>query len=199
MKSIFLLSITVLVIGCGNMNAHKNYREASIKNHFQEGSVSMAGAIFNEDKKMLDTRKIIDSYQLFEKDGDLFFILTLKNNTSEDIKINPTTTPFSIDYNFERIESSYLIPSPRPVPEMIVIAPSESHDLEFNISDEYDFREGRNTYDFVFAYGKDYTYDELVRIGYKNVIKQDTIFSFTWDKKPSSRKGELVSIDFNKR
>lgn len=147
-----------------------------------------------EDAKMQETRKIIDTYQFFEKDGDLFFVLTLKNNTSEDIRINPTTTPFSIYQDFESIESSYIIPSPRPVPEMIVIAPNESHDLEFNISDEYDFREGRNTYDFVFAYGKDYTYDELVRIGYKNVIKQDTIFSFTWQKEPDSRKGKLINF-----
>lgn len=49
MKSIFLLSITVLVIGCANMNMHKNYKEAHIEKYFQGKNVSMAEAIFNED------------------------------------------------------------------------------------------------------------------------------------------------------
>ena len=151
-----------------------------------------------EDTKTQESRKIIDTYQFFEKDGDLFFVLTLKNNTSEKIEIDPTITPFSIYQDFESIESGYIIPSPRPPVTMIVIAPNESHDFEFNLSDEYNFKDGKNTYDFVYSYGKDYTYEELVKIGYKNVIKQNTIFSFTWDKQPNSRKGKLINYQTKK-
>ena len=49
MRSIFLLLITVIVIGCSNMNTHKNYKEAHIEKYFQGKNVSMAEAIFNED------------------------------------------------------------------------------------------------------------------------------------------------------
>lgn len=49
MKSILLLLLTVLVIGCSNMNTHKNYREAHIEKYFQGDNVNMAEAIFNED------------------------------------------------------------------------------------------------------------------------------------------------------
>ena len=49
MRSIFLLLITVIVIGCSNMNTHKNYKEAHIEKYFQGDNVAMAEAIFNED------------------------------------------------------------------------------------------------------------------------------------------------------
>jgi len=46
MKIILFLLLTVLVIGCSNMN--KNYKEAHIEKYFQGDNVNMAQAIFNE-------------------------------------------------------------------------------------------------------------------------------------------------------
>lgn len=49
MRKTLLLLITVIVIGCSNMNTHNNYQKAHIENYFQGNNVSMAEAIFNED------------------------------------------------------------------------------------------------------------------------------------------------------
>ncbi|MGO3177905.1 ankyrin repeat domain-containing protein [Psychrobacter sp.] len=49
MKNILFLLLTILIIGCSNMNTHKNYKEAHIEKYFQGKNVSMAEAIFNED------------------------------------------------------------------------------------------------------------------------------------------------------
>lgn len=49
MKNVLLLLLTVLMIGCGNMNTHENYRESNIENYFQGNDVAMAQAIFDQD------------------------------------------------------------------------------------------------------------------------------------------------------
>lgn len=146
-----------------------------------------------EEIPMTNKLELIDTYQFFEKQGDLYFVLTLKNNTDKTIEIDPSIQPFTVYRQYyERLEERYVTSSPMPPVTMIVIEPNESHNFEFMLNDFYIMKDGENTYDFVYFYNKND--DEFKRHGdYKRSIRDDTIFSFTWRKEPDSRKGRLTN------
>ncbi|MGP5494958.1 ankyrin repeat domain-containing protein [Psychrobacter celer] len=69
MKNILFLLLTILIIGCSNMNTHKNYREAHIENYFQGDNVAMAEAIFNEDTDEITRLVKQESYDVNTRDS----------------------------------------------------------------------------------------------------------------------------------
>lgn len=52
--------------------------------------------------QFIENFKLIDSYSLFQKNGDLVFSIELKNITDSPIHFDTDVQPFSIYYNYEQ-------------------------------------------------------------------------------------------------
>ena len=133
--------------------------------------------------------KIIDSYSLFEKNGDLIFSINLENNTNNTINFNTNVKPFSIYYNEEQILEAKPYPSfINTVPERIIdIRKGESYKLNYILNNEYFFIDDVKKYQLVYV-NHFYDIDSNENID-SNYIKT---INFDWEKIKDSNKGILT-------
>lgn len=133
--------------------------------------------------------KIIDSYSLFEKNGDLIFSINLENNTNNTINFNTNVKPFSIYYNEEQILEAKPYPSfINTVPERIIdIRKGESYKLNYILNNEYFFIDDVKKYQLVYV-NHFYDIDSNENID-SNYIKT---INFDWKKIKDSNKGILT-------
>lgn len=175
--SISLLHISLLIVGCNTTKTETdttNYGETI----------------------MLEKLKILDTISFYEKEGDLFFVVNLKNNTCETIAIDRTITPFAIYHEEEALEYKLPIvnyPDGRSN-QYIYLQPNEDEDFEYWISREYQFMEGER--DYILEY-VDHFYDRN-HIGIVNP-KYLTEINFRWRKEKDSDRGQLISTDFKSK
>lgn len=136
--------------------------------------------------------KIIDSYSLFEKNGDLIFSINLKNNTNSTINFDTAVQPFSIYYNDEQIIKSKPYPSfTDTAPERIVnIKKGDIYTLDYILNDNYLFIDNENSYQLVYI---NHFYD----INSNENIDSNSIktINFSWKKSQESNKGTLTEKD----
>lgn len=172
-----ILNTSLLIVGCNTTKTENNinkYREVI----------------------MTENLKVIDTINFYSKEGGLFFILNLKNNTNKTIAIDKTITPFAIYQNEEALEYKLLIvnyPDGRD-DKYIYLQPNENKDFEYFINREYQFLMGEH--DYVLEY-VDHFYDRN-HIG-KVDPKYLTEIAFRWRKKKDSDKGVLISTDFDSK
>lgn len=175
--SISLFSISLLIVGC---NTSK-----------KENNMSKYGEVI-----MAENLKIIDAIDFYEKKGDLFFVVNLKNNTNETIVIDRTITPFAIYHKDEALEYNLPIvnyPDGRD-DQYISLKPNEDKDFEYWISREYQFIEGKH--DYILEY-VDHFYDSK-HIGIVD-SKYLTEINFRWRKEKGSDKGTLINTNFDSK
>lgn len=140
----------------------------------------------------MDNFKIIDSYSLFEENGDLIFSINLKNNTNSTINFDTTVQPFSIYYNDEQPLESKPYPSfTDTAPERIVnIKKDSSYTLNYILNNNYLFIDKENNYQLVYInHFYDINSNENI---HPNSIKT---ISFSWKKSQESNKGILTEKD----
>ena len=89
----------------------------------------------------IDEFKIIDSYSLFEKNGDSFFSTNLKNNTNNTINLNTKVQPFSIYYNEQQLLEAKPYPNFINTEQetVINIRKGKNYNLNYVLKDVYFF------------------------------------------------------------
>lgn len=133
--------------------------------------------------------KIIDNYSLFEKNGDLFFSINLKNNTNNTINFNTNVQPFSIYYNEQQLLEAKPYPSfINTVPERVIdIRKGESYKLDYILNNEYFFIDNVKEYQLVYINRfYDIYSNENIDPNYIKTI------NFNWEKLKDSNKGTLT-------
>ncbi len=139
----------------------------------------------------LENFKVIDTYSLFQKNGDLIFSIELKNNTNNTIHLDTDVQPFSI-YHDEYLLDTKPYPSfTTTAPKKIVdIKKGDSYTLDYNLNKEYLFMDGTNEYQLVYI---EHFYD----IDTKKKVNPKFVktIHFTWEKIKDSDKGTLISKD----
>ena len=145
---------------------------------------------------MLEKLKIIDTLDFYEKEGDLFFVLNLKNNTDEIIKIDKSIKPFWIQQDKDALRYKLISPSyPDGVKDQYVyLKPRESEDFVYKVNEMYQFLEGELGYTLTYI---DYLYD--INNSSKIDPKYLTEINLRWRKEKDSDKGVLISTDFDSK
>lgn len=140
----------------------------------------------------LENFKAIDSYSLFQKNGDLVFSIELKNNTGSTIHLDTDVRPFSIYHNDEQRLDAKPYPSfTTTVPKKIIdIKAGGSYTLDYILNKEYLFMDGTNDYQLVYI---EHFYD----VDTKKKVDPKFIktINFTWEKLKDSNRGILISKD----
>ena len=175
--SISLFSISILIIGC---NTSK-----------KENNMSKYGEVI-----MAENLKIIDTIDFYEKESNLFFILKLKNNTDEIIKIDKSIKPFWIQQDKDALKYKLISPSyPDGVKDQYVyLKPRESEDFVYKVNEMYQFLEGELDYNLTYI---DYLYD--INNSGKIDPKYLTEINLRWRKEKGSDKGTLINTDFDSK
>lgn len=128
-----------------------------------------------------------ENYEVFERENNLFFAIQLTNQINRLVMIDESIRPFSLYSQEEHISANFPFVEYRESENIKFEGNGEIHTFKFNLSYDYELKEGINDYEIIYSsHFFDLTDNEQSDPKYFKSI------TFKWYKFPDSDKGYLV-------